>query len=559
VLVPTRDVDLTKNPKNQADADGHTGYDGKTFPVFGDGHGSVLYAIHSLVQEGIIDELPDDVYARMQTLYAKPPRLSLEVIKTSGYELNPEQENALSALLEAESDLSPDKLSSYIQQANLADEPDTPELTDEISLLRDKQLKIPDYNQHKKITASYRKASPLTNEELTEFCDLMRDHIKFKERDVAILFLGDMFGDRGRNDWLMLELFDIIVDSGNYPIEHFSNHDWALLDYLFSKEIEAALKTKVFKNDKTQWAAFLRRVESNAATAPGKVHKIFGPDQARSLYELIECITSEEHPEITLEACRERVKKVLLPCLQLMTSVYDKEKGGGHLLAHAPVGPETVAALAKLMKVDCSVGDSQGLHTTISNINKKWQQQYVKHPTFLSAAELKAQYVGDPNVLNGACPLKLPILRVSHNRPDDADVAEQSKPFSAFSWWRRSFLTILSDKVTGMWAWVHGHSGPIVKEERSMVSYRRGVINMDGSGAGRKWSFGRGNKVLVDVDSWRPALSVRGALSALLPRQIKPKSVLNTQATMFELQPMSTKAGAVPLSASNSTHTARHG
>jgi hypothetical protein len=561
-----------------------------TYPMMGDGHGSEPYVMTSLIQDNVMCELPDHVYQRMQTLYFKPPQLTVQAFRDCGHPFTDDQYTELEALLVRNPNLSPLKFREYVARAmsqedlsqEIKNDDEKRRDQDNALMLRKLGFESLSADGFSALNNAYNQASRLTPDELREFCQLMREHIQFESVGEFILFLGDMFADRGRNAWLMLNLFDIIAESGNYPILHFSNHDWVFFDYLFSVEIEQALKDNVVEGGEDGWLGFLRNlVEDPGAVSPGTWYEQLGESQARSLYQLIECIHSDAYPEVTLKSCRELASRSVLPYLQVMTAVYDRESGAGYIQTHAPVGPETLAALAKSMKVDYDVSDSNAVFKTIKVANAAWREQYLdpEKLTFLPPNELKAQYPEGAQYFMSPmgdipCPLKYPVLRCAHNRPNESDVAIQRLPFRAASFQFASspdevLLAVarVRDEATAVpaslpprgdglparaektpskpeenWFWTHGHEGSIsgpgfraaerdairglegeAREAASlafekaytrghpMLSHGKQKINTDASTLGREGSYSGGEPINPDsLNDWRLSASIEG-------------------------------------------------
>lgn len=459
-------------------------YESDDYPVFGDLHGNVLYAINMMVRAGLI-QLEPAIYDRLQTIYFSE--------------------------------------------------------------------------------------APLSPEQTTEFCTLMHHHIVFEHTEKQIIFLGDVFADRGRSDWLMLQLFCIMHEHNNHPILHFSNHDYAFLDYIFKDEITSQLEEVASAKDR-----FIPKGDY-----PGKRYQLLREFQSRSLYELIEMIESDEHPDVTFKTCKDLAIKYVIPSLQLISATVNDDTQTININTHAPVAAETVYAATVQYGLPYEIDTVSAYARTILSINNAWKDRHANEHTFLSDDELIEMYINHESD-DLAVPLRYVAIRMSHNRPAkqypcgsrlDIDLQRYSSPIKFHPTTSIDPAEIL-DKIDQQplleqyWkdatlTWTHGHSGQILSEhhntalqtiihsskhrdekkihcdrlhntaavERPFQSHTDAAINLDTATIGREGSYDSTGRIrnLATLTPWTTFITCQGELTiAPLPANRQQEAIEKT-------------------------------
>jgi hypothetical protein len=399
---------------------------------------------------------------------------------------------------------------------------------------------------YQQLQTVYFQKEDLNRAQVDEFIDLMTANIIFENQFQHIIFLGDCFADRGRNDILMVNLFKIIVESGNYPILLFSNHDFAFFEYIFHEEITSHLFDKMEKKF--------------VSSSPGKRHELLGDKQARSLYEF------KRWSQGLQESTKELVKQYILPCLHLYVSIYNAKQNQLSVLSHAPIATESIVAAADAYGIPFNAESPQNYHQTIQQVNQKWHDDFCQAdcPRMLSDQELELVYIGQ-DWDDCAVQPKYPALRASHNRPEKQYPNSHLGDREYISGNTNPFLTALNllpgeglpSMSLALWKttithYLHGHSGPSIdqaseaKIRLEVNAYARekrekkgrklhmemvekyptqsicpNLVNLDASMRGREGSIRRNGEVCEagTLDDWLIWVIAQGDISTMTPER----------------------------------------
>ena len=189
--------------------------------------------------------------------------------------------------------------------------------------------------------------------------------------------MGDELCDRGPNDYYTLVLLDMLYQRGANIDTLFSNHGLEfLLDY-----------------------------ERQQFTGQSKL----GVGQSDSLYNMVLLIKKGVVKE---EEVRTIVKRSYLPMLKAINYTLSPE-GELTLFTHAPVGLETIKAVARLFQIPYNDQSIKGLITTIDNINALLRTNIGTNGLASSIPyELSTNFV----------PLSNPLFRLTWNRELDDEL-----------------------------------------------------------------------------------------------------------------------------------------
>ncbi|MBA2651864.1 MAG: hypothetical protein H0U73_06330 [Tatlockia sp.] len=215
---------------------------------------------------------------------------------------------------------------------------------------------------------------------------------------IAHTIIGDELCDRGTNDYFTLKLLDMLYKKG------------ANIDILLSNH----------------GVEFLIDYERDIFVGYSKL----GWGQSESLVNMVFLIRNKIVDE---QEIRDMVKLSYLPMLKAINYTLSPE-GELTVFTHAPVGLETIKAIAELFNIPYKDQSIKGLITTIDNINVHLQANIGKNKLATSITN-----IGYSN--SAPIPLSNPLFRLTWNRVLGEELV--TKPAGNF-------------KVK----FVHGHVGP---------------------------------------------------------------------------------------------------
>lgn len=187
----------------------------------------------------------------------------------------------------------------------------------------------------------YKRNEHITREHLDKFNQTLKG-IAVEERG-KILFIGDLLGDRGSNDYFVLTVLDRLVQ-GKVVFEIvLSNHDFEFI------------------------MAYETRKDFLPSCMPA------GPF-TNSLLALNDLVNKNI---ISREEIDNLINTVYKPRLKLLSYALDPTHYAITLYSHAPIGINDIPALARKLGVDYQDQTPLKLAETIENINAVFTQEYV--------------------------------------------------------------------------------------------------------------------------------------------------------------------------------------
>jgi hypothetical protein len=196
---------------------------------------------------------------------------------------------------------------------------------------------------YEELLALYQDEPPLT-ETIFDAYNLWIDaHLDVINTHIMVRLLGDVLADRGRNDWFILKIFDVLMRAGVRVRTVLSNHDCMFLDALgFNGE------------------ARMREM-------PGTLEVNL---QGNSNLELMYAI---QHEVISLDAVEQLVHDAYLPTLVMLDYSLSQD-GKLAIMTHAPVDLQSIEELAEAFEVAYEGPDIDGLVSTIKAINQAFRR-----------------------------------------------------------------------------------------------------------------------------------------------------------------------------------------
>ncbi|HBS51837.1 MAG TPA: hypothetical protein DEA62_02465 [Coxiellaceae bacterium] len=174
--------------------------------------------------------------------------------------------------------------------------------------------------------------------------------------DLKVRLIGDVFADRGQNDYFTLKVLEKLYQGGVKPEITYSNHDiWLLGDY---------------KKEPESWAA----VMFNALPFMGK--------QAQSGGNLLELIKKGGDP--TLESVQGLIDTYVIPFMKVISYSLSEDKSKISLFMHAPNVLDRIKDLAQALEVswpeEGGPKSAVELARIIDEINSKFDEIRTKNP-----------------------------------------------------------------------------------------------------------------------------------------------------------------------------------
>jgi hypothetical protein len=176
-----------------------------------------------------------------------------------------------------------------------------------------------------------------TIDTLEKFNKILKN-ITIKNRNFSLRLIGDVFADRGRNDYLTLKTLEKLHVGGIKPEIIYSNHDAYLLNS-YQKELADWEFPKKEKNKTDQ----------------------------KSMFGLATYIKSDQAKHI--QEVRKLINNYVVPQIKLISYFLSEDKKKIDLFMHAPNNFDTVEKLTKVFNVICDISTAENFAKTIAGIN----------------------------------------------------------------------------------------------------------------------------------------------------------------------------------------------
>ena len=252
----------------------------------------------------------------------------------------------------------------------------------------------------KKLANIYLRGEKLSPADLFEFEACLDEMVVRKNKFQCVRLIGDVLGDRGKNDALTLLLLKKLCECGVNMTILFSNHDLELIAWRLSQQ----------QDQNTDLIKSVLATPHVVGKDPSKPS-----DTRRSLNQLIKFLETNRDQT---DFINHIIDKFYKPCVKLFDYSYDatEQPPVVTLYSHAPAGIEAVKAFAKMYGVQ-PFDDSthEALFNMIDRINEKFSLELINEPNQLGqklAHDLMAP-AKDPKKID---PTNLPFWYIAWQR-----------------------------------------------------------------------------------------------------------------------------------------------
>lgn len=260
--------------------------------------------------------------------------------------------------------------------------------------------------QRQRVAALYLESQNATAEVITEFERILDEVTIHANKFKCIRLIGDVLGDRGKNDFLTLLLLNKLKEAGVKTTILFSNHDLELIAWRLAKQTSDPQCQNVL------------------------IQPTVALHQRRSLDNLIKFI--ETNPEFceTLYGLIDNVYKPMVKLIDYTVNLTG-ETPVITLYTHVPVGLELLQTFAKRYAIPYDISTHKKLIKMIELINTQFSQELIAHPTELATklAEELEFFRTTEEVLPSIDPFAYPFLYAAWNRSAEFLIGLSDQPY----------------------------------------------------------------------------------------------------------------------------------
>lgn len=197
----------------------------------------------------------------------------------------------------------------------------------------------------------------------------------------TLRFIGDELADRGSNDYFTLKIFELLSKKKVKMEVILSNHG---ADFIQAHEINQGYRPQVLGYEFAASMAHLNHLINKGLVSKNEIDNL--------------------------------VKQHYLPNLKALSYTFDETTNRIAIFSHAPIGLETIRALANRIGVEYNDNTMKDLAATIEEINRVFNEEYVKRGRIHTLLDNHAVSGSGANIDSQAHPFAFLLWNRNYNR-----------------------------------------------------------------------------------------------------------------------------------------------